>query len=124
MLSINKSVGYVLGIDLDYKHIQYTVADLSGKPVHYESVEFETDNYEEIVIYLLNRLKRIKASIAKSRYGLVSVMIGVHGTVNKDESIFFIPTYQWQDKSLREDLTKELDIGYHHSKQRQLVRLR
>ena len=37
-------------------------------------------------------------------------MIGVHGTVNKDESIFFIPTYQWQDKSLKEDLTKELDL--------------
>ena len=39
MLSINKSAGYVLGIDLDYKHIQYTVSDLGGNPVHYESID-------------------------------------------------------------------------------------
>jgi predicted NBD/HSP70 family sugar kinase len=111
MLSINKSVGYVLGIDFDYKHIQYTVADLSGKSVHYESVEFETDNYEEIVRLLIKQINTYKSKYSKSRYGLVSVMIGVHGTVNKDdESIFFIPTYQWQDKSLKEDLTKELDL--------------
>ena len=111
MLSINKSAGYVLGIDLDYKNIQYMIADLSGKPVHYESVDIETDQYEEIVILLTEQIKKYKKQFAKSRYGLVSVMIGVHGTVNKDdESIFFIPTYQWQSKTLREDLTKELDI--------------
>ncbi len=111
MLSINKSAGYVLGIDLDYKNIQYMVADLSGKPVHYESVDIETDQYEEIVSLLTEQIKKYKNQFANSRYGLVSVMIGVHGTVNKDdESIFFIPTYQWQNKTLREDLTKELDI--------------
>ena len=111
MLSINKSAGYVLGIDLDYKNIQYMVADLSGKPVHYESVDIETDQYEEIVSTLIEQIKKYKNKFATSRYGLVSVMIGVHGTVNTDdESIFFIPTYQWQSKTLREDLTKELDI--------------
>ena len=111
MLSINKSVGYVLGIDLDYKNIQYTVADFSGKPVHYESVNMDTDNYEEIVSLLIEQINTYKSKYAKSRYGLVSVMIGVHGTVNKDESIFFIPTFQWQNKNLKEDLTAELDIN-------------
>ena len=110
MLSINKNVGYVLGIDLDYKQIQYTVADFSGKLVHYESIDLDTDNYEEIVGLLIEKIKIYKSKYAKSRYGLVSVMIGVHGTVNKDESIFFIPTYQWQNKNLKEDLAAELDI--------------
>src|SRR5690625_1527250 len=32
MLSINHEVGYVLGIDFDYRHIQFTIADLSGNP--------------------------------------------------------------------------------------------
>ncbi|WP_172370037.1 ROK family transcriptional regulator [Sporosarcina jiandibaonis] len=111
MLSINKSVGYVLGIDLDYKQIQYTVADLSGKPVHFESIEFETVDYEEIVRLLIEQIKKYKSKFSKSKYGLVSAMIGVHGTVNKDESIFFIPTYQWQDKNLKDDLTQELDLN-------------
>jgi len=111
MLSINKKAGYVLGIDLDYKNIQYMVADLSGKLVHYQSVDIETDDYEEIVSLLIIQIKKYKKQFTDSRYGLVSVMIGIHGTVNKkDDSIFFIPTYQWHNKTLKEDLTKELDI--------------
>src|SRR5699024_10605429 len=37
MLSINNDAGYVLGIDFDYRHIQYTVSDLGGNPVHFDS---------------------------------------------------------------------------------------
>src|SRR5690625_6090295 len=39
MRSINREAGYVLGIDLDYKRIQYTVSDLHGYPVHSESID-------------------------------------------------------------------------------------
>src|SRR5690625_876342 len=42
MLSIKRDVGYVLGIDLDYKHIQYTVSDLGGYPVFTQSIKIET----------------------------------------------------------------------------------
>src|SRR5690625_400391 len=45
MLSINRSIGYVLGIDLDYHQIQYTVCDLGGNPVDTETVYFDTDRY-------------------------------------------------------------------------------
>ena len=110
MLSINKSAGYVLGIDLDYKHIQYTVSDLGGNPVRYDSIALETDNYEDIVRLLIKHIKEYKSNYSNSRYGMVSVMIGIHGTVNKDESIYFVPTYQWQNKSLKADLSKELNI--------------
>ena len=109
MLSINKSAGYVLGIDLDYKHIQYTVSDLAGNPVRYDSIDLETDTYGDIVRLLIKDITEYKSSYSKSRYGLVSVIIGIHGTVNKDDSIYFVPTYQWQNKSLKTDLS-ELDI--------------
>jgi predicted NBD/HSP70 family sugar kinase len=111
MLSINKSAGYVLGIDIDYKHIQYTVSDLGGNPVRYDSLVLETDNYEDIVRLLIKHIKEYQSNYANSRYGMVSVIIGIHGTVNKDESIYFVPSYQWQNKSLKTDLTKELNIN-------------
>src|SRR5690625_4370649 len=49
MLSINRHVGYVLGVDLDYHQIQYTVSDLGGNPVDTETIHFNTDHYDEIV---------------------------------------------------------------------------
>ena len=110
MLSINKHAGYVLGIDLDYKHIQYTVSDLNGHPVHYESIILETDDYDDIVSLLIKHIKAYQSEYSTSHYGMVSVIIGIHGTVNKDESILFVPRYQWQNKSLKDDLYKELNI--------------
>lgn len=110
MLSINRKVGYVLGIDLDYKQIQYIVSDLGGQPVHHKSVKLNTDKYDVIVSTLINDIKKYQAEWAASEYGLISVIIGVHGTVKKDESIHFIPTYQWENKDLKVDLKNKIDI--------------
>ena len=110
MLSINQEAGYVLGIDLDKHEIQYTVSNFLGHPVHSSISELDTDNYDEIVEILANQIQSYMDSFTNSRYGLVSVMIGVHGTVNKDESILFIPKLQWRHKDLKKDLKKKLTI--------------
>ncbi|AOV08626.1 ROK family protein [Sporosarcina ureilytica] len=110
LLSINRSAGYVLGIDLDYKYIQYTVSDLGGHPVDFHAVELETENYHDILKILIDQIKAYQEKWSASTYGLISVTIGIHGTVNNDERINFVPTYQWQNIGLKEDLNKELDI--------------
>ncbi|MFC2947843.1 ROK family protein [Virgibacillus sediminis] len=110
MLSINSKAAYVLGIDLDYKVIHYSLSNLLGYPVQSESMEIDTENYEEIVQILKNKIQFYDQEFNSSKYGLVSVIIGVHGTVNKDEHIYFVPKYQWHHKNLKEDLEKELDI--------------
>ncbi len=111
MLSINNDAGYVLGIDFDYRHIQFTVSDLGGNPVQYDSATLQTDEYDEIVSLLANYIKTYQENFSIGRYGLVSVTIGIHGTVNNDESINFVPTYQWQNKDLKSDLEQRLDIS-------------
>lgn len=108
MLSINNDAGYVLGIDFDYRNIQYTVSDLGGNPVHYDSVTLQTDHYDEIVSLLANHIKTYQENYSNGRYGLVSVTIGIHGTINNDESINFVPTYQWKNKDLKADLEQIL----------------
>lgn len=111
MLSINNHAGYVLGIDFDYRYVQFTVSDLGGQPIHYDSITLETDDYDEIVQLLIQRIKIYQGRYSSSCYGLVSVIIGIHGTVSKEENIYFVPTYQWQNKELKTDLKKELDIN-------------
>lgn len=110
MLSINNDAGYVLGIDFDYQNIQYTVSDLGGNPVQFDSVDLNTANYDDIVSLLTKHIKTYQKNYSVGRYGLVSVIIGIHGTVSNDESINFVPTYQWQNKDLKTDLEQELDI--------------
>lgn len=111
MLSINRDAGYVLGIDLDYNKIQFTSTDLLGYPVHREAITPKNDNYHEIVQILAKHIKASFKDFSSSRYGLVGVMIGIHGTVNNDEHIDFVPKLQWYNKNLKTDLEKKVDLN-------------
>lgn len=111
MLCINGDAGYVLGIDLDYEHIQYTVSDLRGYPVQSDKIKLEDNDFEAIVQLLIKHIKKYDKKYSTSRYGLVSVMIGIHGTVNNDESILFVPKNQWRNKNLKDPLEQALNIN-------------
>ncbi|RDW18603.1 ROK family transcriptional regulator [Oceanobacillus chungangensis] len=108
MLSINSSAGYALGIDLDYERIQFTVSGLNGRPIQSDTIYPNTSNYDEIVSLLIVHIKHYMSLYSNSHCGLVGVMIGIHGTVNNDESILFVPKYQWRHKNLKDDLKAEL----------------
>lgn len=110
MLSINEHAGYVLGIDVDYQHIQFMVTDLNGQPVHSKTISFKTADYDEIASILTERILDYEQQYANSRYGLISANIGVHGTVTTDEVIQFVPTFQWRNKNLKADLEKHVSI--------------
>ena len=109
MLAVNGKAGYVLGIDVDHHQIQFTVCDLTGRTIQSDTLNLQSDNYDEIVQILIKHIKRYARKYAKSHFGLVSVVIGIHGTINKDESILFVPKYNWHRKNLKLDLEQELE---------------
>jgi len=113
MLSINKKAGYALGIDLDHKHITFTLSDLGGNHVTTDVIELKNSDYEEILILLVNKIKQYDDLYSDSRFGIVGVVIGIHGTVSNDEIINFIPQHKWKDTDLKGDLEKELDMEIH-----------
>lgn len=111
LLSLNPKAGYVLGIDLDYEHIKYTVTDLLGHPIRSDVVEVETSDYDTIIQLLISHIKTYRDGCPDSRYGLVGAVVGVHGTINKDdESILFVPKYNWHHKDIKNDLAAELTL--------------
>ncbi|MCU9615188.1 ROK family transcriptional regulator [Caldibacillus lycopersici] len=111
MLSINEQAGFVLGVDFNYQQLMYTVSNLKGISVQQQTVVLESEAYETVIEQLIEDIHRYQANYADSRYGLVSVTIGVHGTVNKEtESIRFFPAYNWHQKNIKTDLEKALDI--------------
>ncbi|WP_145523551.1 ROK family transcriptional regulator [Virgibacillus sp. SK37] len=113
MLSINGSVGYVLGIDIDFSSIQFAITNIKGKEVEYIKINPETKDYESIVQLLTKYIQHYMNKFANSPYGLISVIIAVHGTVNNDEVINFVPKLQWKRKNLKADLENQLDIEIH-----------
>ncbi|WP_067725670.1 ROK family protein [Oceanobacillus damuensis] len=109
MLSINGTAGYVLGVDLDYHEIRFTVCNLQGKTVLSSAITPKTEDYDDIVQLLITEIKNYKNKFSHSIYGLVGVVVGVHGTVNKDQSLLFVPKYQWHEKNLKADLENNIN---------------
>lgn len=111
MLSINQQAGYSLGIDLDNRVITFTLSDLSGTSVDTQSIEIEASNYNLIVELLVERIPHYKKRCSHAPYGLIGAVIGIHGIVNNDESIYFVPHHQWHNKNLKADLQNETGIN-------------
>ena len=110
MLSINGSAGYVLGIDLDFKEIKFQISDLQGNIVETNTMVINTEVYEEVLYILIEEIGTYNEKYSTCYYGLVQTIIGVHGTVNNDEWIQFIPRLQWSNKDLKSDIEREIDV--------------
>ncbi|KAB7709176.1 ROK family protein [Bacillus aerolatus] len=121
MLSLNRDAGCALGIDLDYDSITFALTDLLGRPVSSRTIDIETTEYEVIVRLLIENIQAYKTECANRRYGLIGIVIGIHGLVTNDEFIHFIPRFQWRDSNLKQDLEKEIDLEIHLENNANLV---
>ncbi|WP_223593072.1 ROK family transcriptional regulator [Neobacillus bataviensis] len=111
MLSIIQNAGFSLGIDLDKSTITFTLSDLSGRPISTETIALQTTDYNEVLLLLSKYIKDYKEKYANARYGLIGVVIGIHGIVNNDEIIYFAPHHQWRNKNLKVDLKNETGVN-------------
>ncbi|MEH7112902.1 ROK family transcriptional regulator [Neobacillus niacini] len=110
MLSLNKNAGYALGIDLDYGHISFTLSNLFGCPITSCTIEINTTEYSEILPILIAQIQKFQAEYTDTKYGIVGVVIAIHGLVSKDEVVHFVPRLGWTDINLKNDLESEIDL--------------
>lgn len=110
MLSLRPHAGYALGIDLDYRNIRFTISDLLGRQVLSDIVELVNSDYDKTLYILINQIKGYQEKFSHSRFGIVGVAIGIHGTVKNDGTISFVPQHKWYNKDLKGDLEKNVDI--------------
>ncbi|WP_010677886.1 ROK family protein [Bacillus timonensis] len=113
MLSLNAEAGYALGIDVDYGQISFTIADLLGKPVTEKIIEYKNLDYENVLQILIEQINLFNEEFNDNRYGIIGVVIAIHGLVGKDEKIHFVPRFQWRSVQLKEDLEKACKLNIH-----------
>ncbi|MEH7382646.1 ROK family transcriptional regulator [Bacillus sp. JJ1533] len=111
MLSLKANAGYALGIDVDYELISFTVSDLLGKPIFEKSIECHSLDYGYILQLLIEQINSLDKKFNDSRYGIIGVVIAIHGLVGKDEKIHFVPRYLWRSVDLKADLEKACGLN-------------
>jgi predicted NBD/HSP70 family sugar kinase/biotin operon repressor len=110
MLSLNEKAGFSLGIDLDYGYISFSLSNLLGQLVSTTTIKMDTTKYSSVIQLLIDQIKKYELESTESRYGLIGVVIAIHGLVNKDEIIHFIPRLEWYDIDLKKDLQKVISV--------------
>lgn len=110
MLSINAEAGYAIGVDLEFDQISFAISNLQGTLVAANTIALETTAYPEILSLLITHIKQYQEQFASSRYGIIGIVIAIHGLVSTEEVIHYIPSFDWHHVPLKNDLEKALSI--------------
>jgi len=110
MLSLQAEAGYAIGIDVDRYHITFLVTDLLGKNLTTDVVPIQTTQYAHILSILINQLKQYEQRFNDSYYGIVGVVIAIHGLVSNNERIVYIPHLDWHHVALKDDIAAHINV--------------
>lgn len=107
-LTMNRSCGYIVSIDLGYEMVSVMTSNLLGGSC--SLFRFATPATEEdLISRLILEIRKAEAELPDSRYGLIGIAIGVHGVVHHNK-IIFLPYAAFHSDSL--DLVTPLEEAF------------
>lgn len=101
LLTFNKNAGYAIGIDLGVDYLLTVLTDLEGTILISDYCEITDHSYESVASLLLERIHSTAEHAPKSPYGIVGIGVGVHGFVNRKQTVVFTPHSAWRDVDLK-----------------------
>lgn len=108
LLEFCKENGNIISIDLGVNSIVAFTSDLKGNNCGLKQYRNHYKR-EEIINGLLGIIKRTMSGLSKTPFGVVSICIGIHGTVHENE-ITFAPYYDYAYLPIAKTLESELGI--------------
>ena len=114
LLFLNKKCAYSLGLELKKDSISSVLTNLNAEIIFKEtfslkktSPEFITDKIKEIFEYYTKNIKN-------SKYGIIGLSVGIHGKIDKNDTIIECNNLKWKNINLKKMLQKkfpELNIN-------------
>lgn len=108
LLEFCKENGNIISIDLGVNSIVAFTSDLKGNNCGLKQYRNHYKR-EEIINGLLGIIRRTMSGLSKTPFGVVSICIGIHGTVHENE-ITFAPYYDYAYLPIAKTLESELGI--------------
>lgn len=87
LLTMNRSCGYIVCVDLGYERLTVMVSDLLGEPLHISGCDTPA-RADDLLPTLYQQIHLVIDALPESRYGLVGIAVGIHGVVHHNRIIF------------------------------------
>lgn len=107
-LTLNRSCGYVVSVDLAYEMVTVMTSNLLGGSCSLYRFAMP-ERQEDLIHRLTNTIRKAVDDLPKSRYGLIGIAIGIHGVVHHNK-IIFLPYSDFQDMDLVTPLQNEFGV--------------
>lgn len=108
LLEFCKENGNIISIDLGVDSITAFTSDLKGNNCGLKQFRNHYKR-EEIIDGLIGIIKKVRSSLPNTVFGVISICIGIHGTVHENE-ITFAPYYDYAALPIASVLKDELGI--------------
>ncbi|MHC9531975.1 ROK family transcriptional regulator [Dellaglioa sp. L3N] len=108
MLNINQEYGYTIALDMGYDYLDVMLNYFNGKMMSYDRYQLKMNDLTN-VLGIIN--EKIDFSDKKQTLnGLLGIGISVHGVVDSNHEITYLPFLDLQGMSVIEELEKLVDV--------------
>ncbi|MHC9537061.1 ROK family transcriptional regulator [Dellaglioa sp. BT-FLS60] len=108
MLNINQEYGYTIALDMGYDYLDVMLNYFNGKMMSYDRYQLKMNDLTN-VLGIIN--EKINFSDKKQTLnGLLGIGISVHGVVDSNHEITYLPFLDLQGMSVIEELEKLVDV--------------
>lgn len=95
LLTLNKTCGYTITVDISTEYITLFAANLKGEDCLLKRYDNNTDR-ESVIGVIIALIAEMEKRLPKSKYGLVGICIGIHGVVHNNIPVF-VPYAPYQE---------------------------
>lgn len=96
MLTLNKSAGYSVCVDLSIDKTYFMVTDILGNCIFKTDMEYTNIQKSDIINNLCRLIDDFINTHSQTQYGIIGITIGIHGIVDNN-TILFTPYYDISD---------------------------
>lgn len=108
MLNINQDYGYTISLDMGYDYLDVMLNYFNGKMISYNRYHLKMNNLTSILSILKEEINF--SDKKQTVHGLLGIGISVHGVVDNNYEITYLPFLDLQGMSVIGELKKMVDV--------------
>ncbi|MDK1726658.1 ROK family transcriptional regulator [Dellaglioa algida] len=108
MLNINRDYGYTIALDMGYDYLDVMINYFNGKMISYNRYQLKVNDLTNVLSVIREKIDF--SDKKETLHGLLGIGVSVHGVVDNNYEITYLPFLDLQGMSVIEELKKMVDV--------------
>lgn len=110
LLKFSKNSGTVFVIDMGVNTITSSITNLTGDILYTLEHSIRSTDFDQQTEHLFEIIQQLQSNTTPSSHGVVGIAISIHGLVDNNGAIKYLPYYEWSNVDLRSRIEEKFSI--------------